>query len=90
MDPRKSRPLTEEESIALEQDMIAVLEKHGAEMGVLARIEIVKLIPEQPPTDNEHVAEGAEIGTTHTGTPSPYVQPIDNGTDSPKTKEKEG
>ena len=37
-----TRELTKEEADALTKDMMEVLEKHGAEMGVLASIQLLK------------------------------------------------
>lgn len=47
MDEYTTRPLTKEEGDALTKDMMAVLEKHGAELGVKASIEILKRVPKE-------------------------------------------
>ncbi len=44
---KTTRELTREEGDALQKDMIAVLEKHGAEMGVIASIQLLKVIEEE-------------------------------------------
>jgi hypothetical protein len=51
------RPLTQEELTALTSELQAVLEKHGAEMGVTSTINLMKVIDEPKP---ESISDGEE------------------------------
>jgi hypothetical protein len=60
------RPLTQEELTALTSELQAVLEKHGAEMGVTSTINLMKVIDEPKPestTDEAKVEESADNST---------------------------
>lgn len=70
-----TRELTKEEGEALTKDMQAVLEKHGAEMGVTASISLLKRV-ETP--------EGANP-TVVGGIPSPKEFLINDG-ENPETQ----
>lgn len=76
--PKAPADFTEEEWKALNVDIMAVLEKHNAEIGVISTISITKRQPD--PIPEEEKAEGEAI-------PSPFVN--QNGTDTGTEEGKE-
>lgn len=54
------RPLTQPELEALTADLQAVLEKHGAEMGVTSTINLMKVVEDEPETKPENKDGEAE------------------------------
>ncbi len=52
------RELTKEEGEALTADLQAVLEKHGAEMGVIASIQLLKVEDDPTPSPQEFTPNG--------------------------------
>ena len=74
----KPKEFTDEEWKALNEDIMAVLEKHNAEIGVISTISITKR--QQDPVPEEEKPEGEAI-------PSPFVN--QNGTDTGTEEGKE-
>ena len=58
-----TRELTKEEGDALSTEMIALLEKHGAELGVVSSIQILKRVPANEDTPSPY-QDGEEPNTT--------------------------
>ena len=68
----KTRELTLEEQEALTKDLTEVLEKHNADLGVVASIQILKRVEESLETKSEEIAspyvENGESTSTETET----------------------